>query len=292
MESLIPSVTVGMPVFNGERHIRQAIESVLMQTRGDFELLISDNASTDGTASICAEYAARDGRIRFIAQDRNRGAYWNFKFVTDKAKGDFIVWLAHDDALEARCIEESVSHLSGNPRSVAVCGDVRVIDDRGEQIVIEELDSIRSTIGWQRRCGEFYKYPISNVLFSIYGMMRTDICREILATVKPSKQMAQIELPILARLAARGEISSLPLVLRSYRRHGASLYNTEASSFSKKSRAKRLFVGHIHIARLRVDQMAVLLCASFPRKFKFAVLLEIAEFYCLRLARKLRSSVG
>jgi len=286
MACVNPTVTVGMPVFNGERHIRQAIESVLTQSHEDFELLISDNASTDGTAAICSEYAARDRRIRLVEHDKNRGAYWNFRFVTANAKGTFLLWLAHDDALERRCIEESVLHLRENSQTVVVCGDVRVIDDSGEQIDIEALDTIRDSIDWQRRCSEFYKYPISNVLFSTYGMMRTNACREVLAGVKPRKQMAQFELPILARFAAKGQISSLPVVLRSYRRHSASLYNTEASSLARRSWLKRLVIGHLHIARLRGDQMTVLLLSRGPFKFKFIVLLDVAKFYYYRLSMK------
>jgi glycosyltransferase involved in cell wall biosynthesis len=290
MESVSPTVTVGMPVFNGEKHIRQAIESVLKQTREDFELLISDNASTDRTAAICREYAARDGRIRFVAQDENRGAYWNFRFVTDHARGRFLIWLAHDDALDERCIEESVSHLCEHSQTVVVCGDVRIIDDCGEQIEMETLDSIRESIDWQRRCGELYKYPISNALFAVYGMMRTKICREVLARVKPRKQLAQIELPILARFAAKGQICSLPIVLSSYRRHGTSLYNTEATARSRKSWIKRYIIGHVHIARLRIDQIAVLLMSSAPSKFKIGVLFEVGKFYFFRIALKLRGA--
>src|ERR1017187_2179485 len=288
MEQLKPAVTVGMPVFNGERHVREAIESVLTQTRGDFELLISDNSSTDRTAAICREYAARDRRIRFVEQDKNRGAYWNFQFVTEQATGDFLVWLAHDGTLEARYNEETEWQLNENYRVVIVCGDVRVIDDYGAQIDIETLVTIRDDIDWQQRCSEFYKYPISNALFSIYGMMRANICREVLRSVKPRRQMAQFELPILARFAAKGQISSLPIVLRTYRRHDASLYNTEARALWKESRVKRLIVGHAHIAKMRFGQIRVLLCSSMSYKFKIRVLLDVAKFYSCRLTQKIR----
>ena len=92
-----PAVTIGMPVYNGQRFIRQAIASVLAQTFADFELLISDNASTDGTGQVCAEFAARDSRIRFVRQNQNIGAFLNFRYVTDHAAAPLLVWLAHDD---------------------------------------------------------------------------------------------------------------------------------------------------------------------------------------------------
>lgn len=92
-----PTVTVGMPVYNGERFIRDALDSLLAQTFTDFELLISDNASTDCTPAICAEYEARDPRIRCVRQSENIGAEANFKFVMNEARGEYFMWAACDD---------------------------------------------------------------------------------------------------------------------------------------------------------------------------------------------------
>jgi len=75
-----------MPVYNGEKYIREALDSLLAQTFTDFELIISDNASTDGTQVICEEYAARDPRIRYVRQRENRGAVANFRFVLDSIR--------------------------------------------------------------------------------------------------------------------------------------------------------------------------------------------------------------
>lgn len=72
-----PCVSVGLAVYNGENYIREAIDSILNQTFKDFELIISDNASTDRTAEICQAYAKKDSRIRYSRADRNRGAAWN-----------------------------------------------------------------------------------------------------------------------------------------------------------------------------------------------------------------------
>lgn len=90
-------VTIGMPVFNGASFIQEALDSLLAQTFTDFELIISDNASTDGTQSICRKYAAQDGRIRYVRQVENRGATSNFKFLLDEAAGEYFMWAASDD---------------------------------------------------------------------------------------------------------------------------------------------------------------------------------------------------
>ena len=86
-----------MPVYNGELFIREALDSLLAQTFTDFELIISDNCSTDGTEAICREYADKDSRIRYVRQAENRGATANFKFVFDEAVGEYFMWAAADD---------------------------------------------------------------------------------------------------------------------------------------------------------------------------------------------------
>jgi len=96
-EKKIPQVSIGMPVFNGEKFIRDALDSLLAQTFADFELIISDNASTDSTAEICREYCKKDDRLRYFRQNENIGAVANFQFVLDSARSEIFMWAAHDD---------------------------------------------------------------------------------------------------------------------------------------------------------------------------------------------------
>jgi glycosyltransferase involved in cell wall biosynthesis len=280
-----PAVTVGIPVFNGERFIRQAIESVLAQTFTDFELLISDNASVDGTAAICNEIAANDRRIKFVQQENNRGPFWNLKFVTERATGPLLVWLAHDDALHRLFIEECVAYLDRNPRAVVVSGDFRIVDESGNPVDMEILQTIREDIPWARRCSQFFHYPIfSNVFYAFYGMMRVDACRTALSRIKEPKYMSQIELPVLSRLATMGEITSLPTVLRDYRRVSTSLYHSEVDSLSRKSIFARSIIQIGHISRLTIDQVSVLLCSHFSMIRKLGVLLRVGVYYCVKLS--------
>lgn len=101
----IPKVSIGMPVYNGEPFIHQALDSLLAQTFTDFELIISDNASTDGTERICKRYEKKDIRIRYVRQSQNRGISWNFNFVLQEARGDYFMWAAADDVWDVRWIE-------------------------------------------------------------------------------------------------------------------------------------------------------------------------------------------
>jgi glycosyltransferase involved in cell wall biosynthesis len=82
-----PTVSFGVPVYNGHRHLRETLDSLLAQTYSDFELIISDNASTDATPDICQEYASRDSRIQYHRQTENVGAPENWNFVARKARG-------------------------------------------------------------------------------------------------------------------------------------------------------------------------------------------------------------
>lgn len=280
-----PAVTVGIPVFNGARFIRQAIESVLAQTFTDYELLISDNASEDGTAAICGEYAANDERIKFVQQEKNQGPFWNLKFVTERATGRLLVWLAHDDALHRLFLEECVAYLDRNPRAVMVSGDFRIVDESGNQVDMEILQTIREDIPWAQRCSQFFHYPIfSNVFYAFYGMIRADACRTVLSRVKEPRYMSQIELPVLARLATMGEITSLPTILRDYRRVSTSLYHSEMNSLAGKSIYARSVMQTRHISRLIFDQVSVLLRSRFSPIRKLRVLLRVGTYYCVKLS--------
>ena len=86
MKRKFPLVSIGMSVYNGEKYIRQTLNSLLNQTYKNFELIISDNASTDETKKICEEYAKREKKIKYIRQKENMGATYNFKFVLEQAK--------------------------------------------------------------------------------------------------------------------------------------------------------------------------------------------------------------
>jgi len=108
-------VSIGMPVYNGSAYIKTALDSLLNQSYTHFEIIISDNASTDKTSEICEEYANSDNRIKYHRQEFNRGAGNNFGFVLDQAIGEYFMWAAYDDIWSTNFLEESVSHLNQNP---------------------------------------------------------------------------------------------------------------------------------------------------------------------------------
>ena len=107
-------LTIGMPVYNGEAFIADAINSLLTQTMADFRLLISDNCSTDNTEKICLSFAKKDPRIRYFRHPVNRGAEANFRFVLDCASSPFFMWAAADDLWSTDYLQLAIHHLDSS----------------------------------------------------------------------------------------------------------------------------------------------------------------------------------
>jgi glycosyltransferase involved in cell wall biosynthesis len=127
----MPTLTVGMPVYNADRFLAKALDSILNQTFTDFELLLSDNASTDRTEEICTEYAARDRRIKYLRNPKNMGAGWNYRRVYTLATGRYYKMAAHDDFCEPTFFETCIRPLESDPGLVVAHTKTRVIDGDG-----------------------------------------------------------------------------------------------------------------------------------------------------------------
>lgn len=130
-------VGIGVPVFNGGELLRESLECLRTQSFEDIEVLIGDNASTDETAGICAEYAARDGRFRHIRRPENIGALPNFVDLRDRSAAPLFMWRAHDDLSDANYVEALAGCFDRDPRiGVAVGTIVSRPDDRPRPRII------------------------------------------------------------------------------------------------------------------------------------------------------------
>jgi len=132
-------VAIGLPVFNGEKLIASTLECLLRQTYGDFELIISDNASTDRTEQICREYAERDSRIRYLRQPENLGAVPNFNRVFEISDSQYFKWAAVDDQCDPTYLEKAVQILDNHPNVVWCHSRSSHIDVTGQ--LLDEPDS-------------------------------------------------------------------------------------------------------------------------------------------------------
>lgn len=129
--SKLPRVSIGLPVYNGEKYISESMDALLGQTFEDFELIISDNASTDSTGDICREYATRDSRVRYIRQPRNIGLSPNHNFVVDEARGEYFKWAAADDLYARDLLLSCVSALDEHPEVVLAHSWTAAVDNGG-----------------------------------------------------------------------------------------------------------------------------------------------------------------
>ena len=133
-----PKVSIGLPVYNGENYLSDAIECLLAQTYSDFELIISDNASTDGTQQICESYARRDSRIRYFRETTNQGVVRNFNRAFELARGEYFKWAAHDDLHAPTFLQRCVDVLDREPSIILCSTFANAIDDAGRTIIDED----------------------------------------------------------------------------------------------------------------------------------------------------------
>jgi len=223
MSKHIPQVSIGMPVYNGEKFIREALDSLLAQTFTDFELIISDNASIDGTEAICREYAVRDARIRYERQASNLGATANFKFVLDEAIGTYFMWAANDDIWSKEWLEAMCRNIKKN--DAGIYGYARFIKDNKE---------IRVCHPKFFKKGKYAKFFLSfnNKALFIYGVFKTDLLRE--GTKKMLGQNCLgFDHALLLGMLKYGDLSVVGGAFHSYRLHEAQISHVQAGFFEK-----------------------------------------------------------
>src|SRR5215470_5950299 len=127
-------VSIGLPVYNGAHFLKEALDALLSQTFGDFELIISDNASTDGTQEICRAYASIDRRIRYYRHEQNRGAAWNHNNVFRLSTSEYFKWAAHDDVCAPQYLERCVKVLDHTHVTVLCYTQSIIIDEHGKHL--------------------------------------------------------------------------------------------------------------------------------------------------------------
>ena len=192
-------ISIGIPVRNGQHHIRDAIDSIIKQTYQNFELIISDNASTDETAAICQQYAAADPRIKYYRQPENIGAAANFNRTFQLAEGAYFKWAAHDDVLEPTYLEQCVAALQRNPDAVLCQSLVKIINDQGQCLHTYNhaafgTDSPRASERFAARLTPRY-------CMDVFGLIRSDALRRtgLIRYHLGSDRTLLVELALLGR---------------------------------------------------------------------------------------------
>lgn len=223
-EGSTPAVSIGLPVFNGQRTIEAVIKSILAQSFSDFELIVSDNCSTDGTEAICRAYAEQDVRIRYVRQVENVGPAENFKSVLSLARGRYYMWAASDDVRSLDFLMENVLFLDANPDYVAsTCPNCFEGQEEDPSLAVEF-----SIVGdLASRCSGFLRHSWqSHGIF--YSVMRTNVIRQCDVL---GKTFIAVDWAIDFFLVSRGSIHRT--------RNGLAIFGR--SGISNSSDARRAF---------------------------------------------------
>lgn len=212
--AFVPVASVGLPVFNGETFLEVAISSVLAQTFDDLELIICDNASTDRTAEICQDYAARDRRVRYFRNPENLGAAPNYNLAFSHARGRYFKWLAHDDRMTPSYLAKTVRVLEERTDVVLCNSVVSYIDQNGAPIGLYNsgLASADSQSAAERFAWMVLK---SHSCVDFFGLIR----RNVLKTSLLHGSFHGADRALLAQLAIRGRLIQLPAPLVEMREH-------------------------------------------------------------------------
>jgi glycosyltransferase involved in cell wall biosynthesis len=219
----VPSVSVGMPVFNGERYLPETLDSLLAQTFKDFELIICDNASTDSTAEICRRYAARDKRIRFTRNAENMGASTNYRRVFEMAAAPYFRWANSDDIFAPESLERCVEVLDRETSVVLVYPKTKLIDSAGEFIgAYDDGLDVRLHSPSRRFAEVVIRLGMVNV---IYGLIRT----EALGRTGLIRGFPGGDIPLVCELALYGQFWELSefLFLRRMHPQASSSYKDD-----------------------------------------------------------------
>ncbi|MEU1594115.1 glycosyltransferase family 2 protein [Streptomyces sp. NPDC005708] len=225
-----PRLSIGLPVYNGEEYLAEALDALLGQTYEDFELLISDNASTDGTADICRRYAARDSRIRYTRLPRNIGAAPNHHRVFAESRGELFKWVSHDDLYARDLLRACVEALDERPEVVLAHAGEAVIDGDSQVRVPYEYGLATDSPRPSERFRSMLFEPGGD---DMYGVVRAEVLRR----VKPLDSYHHADRVFTAEIGLHGPFHQVPEVLYFRRDHPT---RAERAHPGKRSRCVNL----------------------------------------------------
>ena len=213
-----PRVSIGVPVFNGEKYLRQCLDALLGQTFADFEIILCDNGSTDGTERICREFASRDARIRYFRNTENVGAGRNYNRTFELSRGQYFKWAAHDDVCAPRFLEACVRELDSNPDAVLAFPKMVDIDDDGKPLGVRNISHIPR---WERGAYARAHQRFRNLLRTdytveeIFGVIRSEVLRR----TDLIRNYTDSDRTLLVQLGLHGKCVEVPELLFYHRLH-------------------------------------------------------------------------
>lgn len=214
-----PLVTIGVPVYNGEKYLSQAIDSILAQDYLNIEIIIIDDCSQDESSNICQKYASLEPRITFLKSPTNAGMFANYRKILQIANGTYFTWVAQDDVIAPNCISTIIKYMEMNNDVVLCTSSVHIIST-------EDFDSsydynfieISDPNNWVDSRAIFFSLPYTKLQFALYGIYQTNKIKNIPFGERVffgKRFFADVENIFLANVCHYGKIVSLSPVLRS-----------------------------------------------------------------------------
>lgn len=287
--SIEPPVSLGLPVYNGEAHLRQTLDAILAQTYRNFSLIISDNASTDATRSIAQDYARRDARITYFRNYRNLGAGPNYNLCFHRSSGSYFGWIAHDDILAPTFLERCVAALEERKDAVFCSVKIGEIDDSGKLIALPRgyCNGMASSSVVRRFAAAMHNDRRQTSFFSLFR-------RDVLARTGLHGLYGGSDQVMVADALLNGPAVIIPEVLFYDRNHQGRLTQKFSDRAyvvawwdSRKSGKRELFHWRCNAAYLRLA-----LGASMSWDEKFQVVGEVVKWsFTKRNARRLIGDV-
>jgi glycosyltransferase involved in cell wall biosynthesis len=237
MTDAAPRVSIGMPVYNGERYLKATLDAILAQDYPDLELVISDNGSTDATEAICRDYAA-DPRVRYVRHERNSGAAWNYNQVFALSRGTYFKWAAADDLILPGMIAQCAAVLDAHPEVVLCYPKTRIIDGEGRTLKDWE-DNLDLTMPDPVSRFRQFLYSVSECN-AVFGLIRADV----LARTRRIGNFVGSDNSLLAELTLYGRFYEVPDRLFLRRDHA------KASSADKSLEGQLAFFDPRKVGRL------------------------------------------
>ncbi|MEM1190835.1 MAG: glycosyltransferase family 2 protein [Pseudomonadota bacterium] len=241
-----PTLSVGLPVYNGGKWIGEAIQSIVEQSFTDLELIISDNASDDETEEICREAVSKDSRIRYYRNTENIGQFANFDRVFELSRGEFFKWAADSDFCLEGFLESCMDVLQANDDAVLTYTQAYLLikDAHGEDIAVEYLDDFN--LDYDRPSDRFKAYlereRINNLM---HGVIRSSALRE----TSLHQPLPGSDISMVAELSLRGKFIEAPgrLFVRRFDKETSSLLMSANTAVARDVSREPTFVKRIKL---------------------------------------------
>ena len=205
-----PLVSIGVPVFNGEKGLDLALNSLIEQDYPNLEIIISDNASTDTSPEICKSYVLKDARVKYDRLNENAGAVENFNRVFKLSSGKYFMWAADDDVREPSFVRACVEKLEQFPEAVLCHTHTEIfIKNRKERLCVAHLDSFDGVTDLVERYRETLKHFPAIAIYGVYrsaAMKKTHIFKQVIAT----------DIVFIQELSIYGSFIQVPEILFTY----------------------------------------------------------------------------